>query len=115
MFYKNIFLQSCNPIIIHDLKGQILEVNEKACEVFNYELSHLKTLNVKDLHPESSLKISKSAFQQIEENRSVNIEIDFKRSNGELFSAQIHSNLVEINGTQIIHGIIQIFPKKRKY
>ncbi len=77
--YSNLFHQSNDPIILHNLKGKILEVNKRALDIFGYSEKELLDLNISNLHPEEALKKSKNAFRKIEKKGYVSFEIKLKR------------------------------------
>ncbi len=105
--YKNLFHHSNDAIIVHDLSGNILDVNMKAVELFNCTSSKFKTLNMRDLHPPTAVEASKKALELISKSGSVNFEIDFRKSDGEIFPAEVSSSLIDADGLRIIHGIIR--------
>jgi PAS domain S-box-containing protein len=116
MFYKSIFSQSCYAIIVHDIDGNILEVNSKAVEIFKYSPKEFSKINIKKLHTDYALPACKRAYDKIKSEKYINFETDFMKSNGDIFSAEVHSSLVDINGTPVVHGfIIDITDKKRMH
>ncbi len=105
--YRNLFHHSNDAIIVHDLSGNITDVNVRAVELFKYTSSKFKTLNVRDLHPSVASEESKKALDSISINGSVDFEIDFAKSDGGIFPAEVSSSLIEVDGLKIIHGIVR--------
>jgi len=105
--YHNLFQQSNDAIFIHDLSGRIIDTNQKVLDLFGYTKKEILSLNVPDLHPSSVLSKSKLAFDTISQSGAVNFEIDFKKKNGDIFSAEVSSSLFEASGKMYIQGIVR--------
>jgi PAS domain S-box-containing protein len=111
--YSSLFHQSNDAVFIHDMKGNILDVNKKALELFGYKKSEMLTIKIPELHPKIELATSKKAFQSIAKNGFVNFECQFKRKNGELFSAEVSSNLFESEGEKLIQGVVRDITERK--
>jgi PAS domain S-box-containing protein len=112
--YYNLFHKSNDPIIIHDLKGKIVDVNQKMLDMFGYERTDILYSKISKLHPKSALKKSKWAFNKISKDGFVSFEIDFQRKNGETFPAEVSSSIFEISGNQVIQGIIRDVTERKQ-
>ena len=77
--YHNLFEQSNDAIFVHDLDGNIIDVNQKVLDLFGYTKSQILSLKVSKLHPDYVLSKSQLAFETISRTGSVNFEIDFKK------------------------------------
>ncbi len=111
--YSRLFHHSHDAIFIHDLEGNILDVNQKALSLFKYDEQTLLSLKVQDLHPVDALDISLEAFKRIQEDGQVTFEIDFRSQGGEVFSAEVSSSLIEVGGRRIVQGVVRnITPQK---
>ncbi len=102
--YKSLFELSNDAIFIHDLKGNIIDVNEKACSLLGYNKEKLLQIKISELHPDSELKKSKEAIQQIVSKGSVRFFSKFKKSDGSLIDVDISSSIVN-KKENIIQGI----------
>ena len=112
--YKNLFHFSNDAIILHDLKGKIIDVNPKGLDLFGYTKTELLSLNISDLHPQQSIEQSKDAFDLITEKEFVKFEIDFATKGGRIFSAEVSSSIFEITGEKVIQGIIRDITERKK-
>jgi len=111
--YRNLFNQSNDGILLHDLEGNIIDVNQRVLEQFEYTRSEIMALKIFDLHPPGAHDTSQQAFKQISEEGFVRLEIDFKKKNGRIFPAEVSSSLFEIGGKKVIQGIIRDITKRR--
>ena len=105
--YSNLFQHSNDGIFLHDLDGNIIDVNRKVLEQLGYTKSEILSLKVSQLHPTSEMVESKKAFDKISENGFVRFEVNFKKKNGEIFPAEVSSSLFTIGGEKVIQGILR--------
>jgi len=105
--YRNLFQNSNDAIFIHDLDGNIIDVNNKVLELFEYSKPDILSLTIDKLHPSDALSKSAKAFKDISKKGSVNFEINFKKKDGTVFPAEVSSSLFEIAGAQVIQGVVR--------
>ncbi|MEE9150490.1 MAG: PAS domain S-box protein, partial [Thermoplasmata archaeon] len=112
--YRNLFHESNDAIIIHDLKGKIMDVNQRVLDLFGFSKKEILALKIPKLHPPYELERSKKAFKKISKKGHVYFEIDFKKKTGEIFPAELSSNLFEIGDKKVIQGIVRDITERRK-
>ncbi|KPK78656.1 MAG: hypothetical protein AMJ89_00815 [candidate division Zixibacteria bacterium SM23_73] len=112
--YGNLFHHSNDAIFIHDLKGNIIDVNQKALKQFGYTRSEILSLKISDLHPPEALGKSAWAFEKISKDGFVSFEIDFKKKNGTVFPAEVSSSLFEVGGKEVIQGIVRDITERKR-
>lgn len=112
--YFNLFHKSNDSIFLHDLKGNIIDVNQKALEMFGYKKSEMLSFKVPKLHPREALKKSKWAFDKISKDGFITFEIDFKKKNGEVFPTEVSSSIIEIKGEHVIQGIVRDITERKQ-
>jgi PAS domain S-box-containing protein len=105
--YSTLFQQSNDPIFLHDIQGNIQDVNQKALDLFGYSREEMCDLKIPDLHPPSALGKSKAAFEAVSASGFVDFEIDFKKKDGEIFSAEVSANQIDIGGERVVQGIVR--------
>ncbi len=105
--YRSLFQYSQDGIFIHDLNGNIFDVNHKTLELFGYTKSEMYSMHISDLHPFSETEKSKDAFGKIMDQGFVNFEICFKKKDGSTFFADVTSSLFNLGETKVIHGIVR--------
>jgi PAS domain S-box-containing protein len=112
--YSNLFHESNDAIIIHDLKGNIVDANQRVSDIFGFSRKEVMKLQIPGLHPPNELEKSKKAFKKISKQGHVNFEINFKKKNGEVFPAEVSSGLFEIGGKKVIQGIVRDITERKK-
>jgi len=60
--YRNLFHHSNDGIFIHDLQGNIIDINQKAIDLLGYTEKEILSLKVHNLHPPEVLEKTKWAF-----------------------------------------------------
>ena len=111
--YRNLFRQSHDAICIHDLKGNILDVNKKAQELFGYKKSELLSVKIPDLYPRSKLEVSKKTFQSVAKKGFFDFECPFKKKNGDVFPAEASFSLIEVDGKKIIQAVVRDITERK--
>ncbi len=105
--YSNLFQHSNDAIFLHDLEGQIIDVNQRVLEQFGYTRSEIINLKISELHPTTELESSKKAFEELSQKGDIRFEISFKKKNGKIFLAEVSSSLVDVGGKQMIQGVVR--------
>ena len=112
--FSNLFQHSNDGILIHDLEGNILDLNQKAIEQLGYTQSELLSLKVATLHPKAELAKCKGAFEQVIQEGFCSFEIGFIKKGGEVFPAEVSASLFEVAGKPVIQGIIRDITERRQ-
>ncbi len=105
--YSNLFHHSNDAIFLHDLEGNIIDVNQRVLEQFGYIRSEILKLKIPELHPISELESSKHAFEEITKKGFMRFEISFTKKNGKIFFAEVSSSMVDIGGKKLIQGVVR--------
>ncbi len=111
--YSNLFQHSYDAIFLHDLDGKIIDVNQKVLNLFGYTKEQILSLTILDLHPEEALEKSKWAFETISADGVVSLEIDFKKTDGGIFPAEVSSSLFEVRGKKVVQGIVRDITERK--
>ncbi|KKM90928.1 hypothetical protein LCGC14_1233670 [marine sediment metagenome] len=112
--YSNLFQHSNDGIIIHDLDGSIIDVNQKVLEQFGYTKSEILSLKIPQLHQIEEIEVSKNAFEEIAKKGFVRFEINFNKKNGEIFPAEVSSSLFNIGNNKFVQGIVREITERKK-
>ena len=112
--FSNLFQQSNDAIFLHDLEGNIIDVNEKTLKLFGYTKSEMLSTKIPILHPPEMLKASENAFERIAKDGFVNFEIEFKKKDGKTFPADVSSSLFTIGGKKVIQGIVRDITERKQ-
>ncbi len=112
--YSNLFHFSNDGIFVHDLEGNILDVNQKALDQLGYTKSEMHSFKIPDFHPPEALEKSQRAFETIIREGFVSFETDFTKKTGEVFPTEVSSSLFEIGDKKVIQGIIRDITERKQ-
>ncbi|WP_457622298.1 PAS domain S-box protein [Persephonella sp.] len=112
--YRNLFDNSNDAIIIHDLNGTIIDSNKKSVEIFGYNRIDLALINIQDLYLEDEILKYKWAVNKLLDDRFVKYETILRSKLGRTFPAEISSSLFEIRGKKYIQDIIRDITDRKR-
>ena len=111
--YRNLFQYSSDGIFVHDLDGNIIDVNQKALEQSGFSREEILSCKIMDLHPPEMFKKTKQAFQEILSVGFVNFEILFKKKNNEQFPAEVSASLLDVGGRKVVQGVVRDISERK--
>lgn len=111
--YSNLFQSSNDIIFIHDLDNNLLEVNQKAVDIFGYTKEEFLSLKLMQLRGPETDEQAGYADEKIEKDGFVVFETDFLKKNGELINAEASSSLLEIGGKKVVQAIIRDITERK--
>lgn len=111
--FSNLFHQSNDAIIIYDLNGHIVEVNQRMVERFGYAREAILGMHLGDLHPLEAHKASKQAFEQVQAEGFVRFEVAFLTADGTTFPAEVSASRFAVEGQVLIQGIVRDISAQR--
>ncbi|MBN8673326.1 MAG: PAS domain S-box protein [Chitinophagales bacterium] len=68
--YRNLFERASDTIVIHDLKGDILEINQAATDYSGFSKGELKNMNVADLLFKEDLALQPLPFDELNSGKT---------------------------------------------
>ncbi len=107
--FAKAFRSSPNPITITRLKdGSHLEVNEAFCQAIGYSVAEIIGRTAIDLNIWASKEARTKLFLMLNEKEIVrNYEFDFRTKNGEMKTALLSAEIIEINGETSVISVSQ--------
>jgi two-component system cell cycle sensor histidine kinase/response regulator CckA len=112
--YSNLFHHSSDGIFLHDLEGNILDVNQRALDQLGYTRSEVLAVTIADLHPPEALESSRRAFAQVAREGYVSFETRFAKKSGQVFPAEVSSSLFEIGGNRVVQGVVRDITERKR-
>ncbi|MDN4010983.1 response regulator [Chryseobacterium gambrini] len=94
--FRSFFENAIGLMSMHDMEGNILEVNRKGREILHYSENEVAGLNLKDLVPEKNWKLLEDYLQKINQNKEDIGTMILKTKEGKELVWMYH-NRVEIN------------------
>lgn len=112
--YHNLFHDSNDATLVHDLNGQILDVNRKLLILFGFDRADILTMRISDLLDNNEKDKYGAALQNLTSDGSAGFEICFKKKNGESFPADVSSSLIEFGGNKVIQDVVRNISERKK-
>lgn len=116
--YRAIFDLASDAIFVHDIDtAEILDVNQKACELFGYTREEMRSLEVSDISvgtaPYSQEDVKKKFAQATEFNAS-RFEWLSKNKKGQQFWTEVSLRKADIRGTDRILAVVRDMSERKR-
>jgi len=105
--YAELFQNSVDAIIIHDLEGRIHDVNAQAVAMLGRSREDLLATPLPQLHPETDLSKAKQAISEVRETGQTRLEIGFLHSSGRIIPTEINARRFENGSEVLVQGIVR--------
>lgn len=113
--YQHIFDSAPDSIIVHRWQGNILKVNEKACEELGYAASELRKMKPQDLEAGLDPAIHTQRREYLDQHGEMIYETLYQRADGNTFPAEVSSRLLQRNESKlVISNVRDISERKDK-
>lgn len=112
--FRTVFEQSLDGIVLHDMGGQILDVNETLCKLLGWTRAELTAKHLSELHPESARQTCRLAMAEVAERGRHRFECEFARKDGSAFVAEVWANSFELGGERVVQGIVRDVTEQRQ-
>ncbi|MCA9409875.1 MAG: PAS domain S-box protein [Candidatus Omnitrophica bacterium] len=108
--------QASDAFFVHDFDGNILEVNQRACDTLGYRREELLRLNVRDLDPEVSLEKFRTAWRRISQNleEAATVETRHRRKDGTTFPVEVRFGPFKSDGASLILSLARDITERQK-
>jgi PAS domain S-box-containing protein len=95
-----------DAIFLVSENGQIIEVNDRAVQLYRYDKNQLKNRKITDLG-EFNLKYEKQKLEILDPEKSDFYETEHKKSDGSTFFAEISEKMIDIEGQKFYNAIVR--------
>ncbi|MEF8840863.1 MAG: PAS domain S-box protein [Haloarculaceae archaeon] len=117
--YRAVFENVSDGLVVHEPEtGEILDVNERYCELTGYSEDELVGGNVRLIVPEDPTDTYEDAQARIEEAREAGpqlFEFEGECKDGERFVGEVHLSTVEIRGEEcVLASVRDVTERKRR-
>ena len=101
--FRRLFEQSNDAVFIHQ-SGQIIDANQRACEILGYNQEQLLTMSITDLHPEKKRLESRKRIDTTIRGKTMLFETQWRRSDGTIVDVEVSSRVID-DEKRIIQGV----------
>ncbi len=111
--YENLLNTSFDVIFLLDLKGNILEANSKAFDLFGYTEKEILSSKIFKFQSKKNKKKFKIVFKDVLKNGFISFNSDFMNKNKEIFSAEICLYIINLLGKNKIQCVFRDITDKK--
>ena len=112
--FRDIFNNSADSIFIHDLKGNILEVNDVACERLGYSREEMFKLSVLDIDSPDTAHLAFKRIKKIKEDGEYTFEAVHRRKDGSVFPVEVNARFIEYGDKTAVLSIVRDISERKK-
>lgn len=118
--YRALFNQSFQGVYLHDVDGNIIDVNDVACTQSGYTRDELLGMSIFDFHPEGSDTVNmpkddiKRLWREWEPGQRITVQAEHLRSDGSAYPVENITGPVQYGGKRLILAIVQDITDRRK-
>jgi diguanylate cyclase (GGDEF)-like protein/PAS domain S-box-containing protein len=105
--HTSMFNSTKNGVFVHDLAGNIIDVNPAAERLNDASKAEILKHNAADFYLEGHEAMAREHFALLEKNGHAHIKTPLRTVKGKEFYAEIFSSLVEIEGKTLVHGTLR--------
>ena len=109
---KSLFEYATDGIMILDRDGKILEVNQKACEIYGFDKNEILNTSI-ELHTINTF-LSKEQIDRLLKGEPLLFEAQHIMKNGEKISLEITANAIEVEGKVLIQAFVRNISDKKR-
>lgn len=112
---KTIILDTANqPILVHDIKGNFVFVNETACISLGYTKNELMKLNLHDIDIPEFTGLIKPRIEELTEKKELTFQSAHFRKDESVIPIEVHARILEFNGETFIISTVRDITKYKK-
>lgn len=112
--YSNLFNTSYNPIAIIAEDGSIVDVNGEMIGQFGYERDDLLNMYLEMLVTKEHIHRVQEIINKMTKTKKWSFELDFVKSWGDVFNAELSASRLEISGRTFIQLVIMDVTSRKK-
>ncbi len=105
--YYSLFNNSNDAIVLHDFKGNLLDVNKQFLNLFGYSKEEVLKLKLKDFHPKEEISTFEKQLKNVSKTGSNRFDINLLKKNGESFPCEVSASTITVGDNNYIQGIIR--------
>ena len=103
--FRTLFNNSSDEMLVSDMQGNIIEMNEMACETLEYTREELLKMNILDLKPAKFGQKFLENRNQLVRSGSLIFDSEYITKTGNLIPVEINSRLLDFNQQKVVLSI----------
>ncbi|MGD1044148.1 MAG: PAS domain S-box protein [Bacteroidota bacterium] len=103
-----------DSILLIDMNGKIVEVNDQACRMYGYTREELCHLYIRDLRSQQTRSQIEKQMKQVEDRSGLVFETEHQRKDGTVFPAEVSSRFIKIEETKYYQSTIRDITERKQ-
>lgn len=103
-----------DSIFLHDLYGNFIYVNDRACKARGYTKQELLAMDLHQLDSQDYIPLIKPRLRDLTEKGEIIIESAHVCKDGTVMPVEIHARLIEYQGRQLVLSIIRDITERKR-
>lgn len=112
--FRELFDVVVDPMFIHDLTGNFLEVNESACRALGYSRQQLIQRNLVDIVVGFSAHEIPEVIAELTRTKEILFESTHKTITGQLFPVEVHAKIIQFEGKPAILSLARDISRRKE-
>jgi len=113
--YKTLIDQAPQALFLHDMDGNILEVNKATLTRYGYSKKEILSLTVKDIDPDAiNREDRKILWEKIKNNEMKHLEARHQRKDGTIFPVYISLSAIELGRQRYIIALAEDITERKQ-
>ena len=113
--FKALVDQTPNALFLHDLDGNIIEVNRANVELYGYSKEEFSNLKVRDIDPDSvKREDNKNFWNRLTGKKVIKFETKHRKKDGSFFPVNIAISAIRLEDKKYILAIAEDISEKRQ-
>jgi PAS domain S-box-containing protein len=112
--FRALFNNATDAIFIHDLEGNITQVNNTAADRLGYSKNELLGMNIDEIDTRENRKLIQNRMAGLRKNKSIIFETKHLTKNGKIIPIEVNAKLVQYNGYNFIISLARDITKRKK-
>ena len=112
--FSRLFHQSNDAIVLHDLEGNIVDVNQRAIENLKYARNEILKIKLPQIYPSSEHEKYEAALKSVCTSGYTRFETLFQANDGMTFPAEVSASSLKIDGQELVQSIIRDITERKE-
>ena len=115
-FQANLLDASKDTIVVHDVDGNFVYVNDSACTAFGYTRQEMLKMNLNMVSGDAeTARLIRPRLEEVVKKGHASFEVTNRRKDGSEISREIHDSLLVLSGKKLIVGIGHDITEKKRW
>ncbi|MHB0975613.1 MAG: EAL domain-containing protein [Candidatus Aquicultorales bacterium] len=113
--FKSMLLDSAtDSVIVHDLDGNFLYLNEAACKARGYTKDELLKITLQEMDTPATARLIKSRIESLLKTGSAIFESENICKDGSILQIEVHAKIVELDGRKVIISVSRDISERKR-